>query len=143
VPGGKAMRRRLDRDLAALDGLFAILDTFCEQQGLDASSAYALKLVTEELFTNLVRHDVGGKDHIALQLDRTGNRVVVSLTDEDVAPFDAAAVPPVDPRAPLAKRGPGGLGLHLVRNMVDELRYHHEGRTLTVTAVLAVEGRHV
>jgi serine/threonine-protein kinase RsbW len=137
------MRRRLDRDLAALDGLFALLEAFCGQQGLVGASAQALKLVTEELFTNLVRHDVGGGDHVVLRLDRAGDRVVVTLTGEGAAPFDAAEVPAVDPGAPLAERRAGGLGLHLVRSLVEELRYQHEDRTLTVTAVLAVEGRHV
>jgi anti-anti-sigma factor len=135
------MRRRLDRDLAALDGLFALLEAFCGQQGLVGASAQALKLVTEELFTNLVRHDVGGGDHVVLRLDRAGDRVVVTLTGEGAAPFDAAEVPAVDPGAPLAERRAGGLGLHLVRSLVEELRYQHEDRTLTVTAVLAVAER--
>ena len=140
MPGGEAMQRRLGRDLAALDGLFALLEAFCEQQGLGGASALALKLVTEELFTNLVRHDAGGGEDVVLRLERADDRVVVTLVGEDAAPFDPAEVPPVDPRTPLAERRAGGLGLHLVRSLVEELRYHHEDRTLTITAVMAVGG---
>ena len=56
----------------------------------------------------------------------------------DAAPGAATAatadwdmwVNPSDPlRAPLDERRPGGLGLHLIRRMVDSVEYTHEGRT--------------
>jgi len=54
-------------------------------------------------------------------------------------PFDLSEAAPVDIHLPLAQRKVGGLGLHLVRNLVDELRYEYDDRTLSVTAIKNLE----
>jgi serine/threonine-protein kinase RsbW len=60
--------------------------------------------------------------------------VEVTLTDHDVEPFDPTRAPDVDVGAPIEARRPGGLGLHLIRRMVDAIEYRYdeaarEGRT--------------
>jgi len=82
--------------------------------------------VVEELFTNMVRHNEGGADRITVSIERRDNRVHLELVDTDVEPFDpeTAEVPPVE--SGIENRRPGGLGIYLVRKMVDDLNYDYE-----------------
>ena len=51
--------------------------------------------------------------------------VEVTLTDYDVEPFDVTQAPDVDIDLPIEQRKPGGLGLHLIRRLVDSIEYRY------------------
>ncbi len=108
---------------------------FCAGRPEAASHQLALELAVEELFTNLVRHNAGGGDDVALDLEADGDLIRVRLTDREVEGFDPAAIDPLDPEAPLSQRRPGGMGVALVRGLFDDLTYEYRDRILTVTAV--------
>jgi anti-sigma regulatory factor (Ser/Thr protein kinase) len=60
--------------------------------------------------------------------------VEMALTDYDVEQFDVTRAPDVDTSKPIEQREPGGLGLHLIRRMVDSMEYEYsqerrQGRT--------------
>jgi hypothetical protein len=59
----------------------------------------------------------------------------VTLTDHDVDFFDVTRTADVDINAPLEERNPGGLGLHLIKKMVEffEYQYLEESRTSRIT----------
>jgi serine/threonine-protein kinase RsbW len=133
------MERAFRREIAALDEVFRSIDEFLAGQALDEKTELTTKLVVEELFTNFVRHDVGGLDRVAVSLEREGDRLIIRLQDFDVDRFDLSDAEPVDVHLPLALRKVGGLGLHLVRNLVDELTYDYHDRTLSVTAIKNLE----
>lgn len=137
------MEKDFRREIAALDDIFRSVDEFLAGQAVDEKTALTTKLVVEELFTNLVRHDVGGRDRVVVSLEREGGRLIIRLSDFDVDPFDISEAGPIDIHLPLARRKVGGLGLHLVRNLVDELRYDYDDRTLSVTAIKNLEQRDV
>jgi anti-sigma regulatory factor (Ser/Thr protein kinase) len=137
------MERDFKREIAALDDVFRSIDEFLAGQPVDEKTVLVTKLVVEELFTNLVRHDIGGLDRVGVSLTREGGRLIIRLKDFDVDPFDLSEAEPVDIHLPLAQRKVGGLGLHLVRNLVDELSYDYENRVLSVTAIKNLEQRDV
>jgi anti-sigma regulatory factor (Ser/Thr protein kinase) len=93
----------------------------------------------EELFTNLVKYSRGGKREIQIALAREADRLVVSLTDFDVEPFDIRSVPDAKIDLGIDQRKPGGLGIHLVRRMVDEIDYRYEDGRSTTTFVKSLE----
>jgi len=97
--------------------------------------------VVEELFTNMVRHNEGGGDRIVLSVERRNDRVHLELVDFDVEPFDpeTAEVPPVE--AGIEERRPGGLGIYLVKKMVDDLNYEYEieNRRMRITVTKTLE----
>ncbi len=129
------MKREFERTIEALDEIFRSVDEFTAEEAIDDDGAFAVKLAIEELFTNMVRHNTGGRDHIAIRLEREGDRLVLNLTDFDVESFDASDIGAVDVRRPLSEREVGGLGVHLVRKLFDELSYQYIDGTLCVTAV--------
>lgn len=136
----KASRAGFHRELGSLDGVFRFLGEFADAVGVDERTALCIDLVVEELFTNMVKYNDGGGDQIVVGLERVGDRLHIELVDNDVEPFDPAGVPDPAVAAGIADRRPGGLGLHLVRSMVDDLHYEYEPETrqmrVSVTKVL-------
>jgi anti-sigma regulatory factor (Ser/Thr protein kinase) len=126
--------RRFPRRLDALDAIAAFVEEFLGREGLAPDHGFDLNLVIEELFANQVRHARGGRDEIELALSYVGGRLTVRLTDFDVEPFDPTSAPEVDTSAPIETRRVGGLGIHLVRRIAEDLRYDHRGGDSTLTA---------
>ncbi len=129
-------RRRID----ALDEVFAYVDGFLADRRVEGAAAFAVRLAVEELFTNLVRHGPGGRDFVEIGLESAPGRLTMRLRDFDTQPFDPHEIAPPDLSVPLRDRRSGGLGLHLLRNLVDQLDYEFAEGTLSVTAVKNLEG---
>lgn len=127
--------RPFPRRLDALDAINAFVEEFLAREGLPAERAFDLQLVIEELFANQVRHARGGRDTLDVGLEHAGGALTLRITDHDVEPFDPTAAPDVDTDAPIEDRRAGGLGIHLVRQLADDLHYdHRDGASiLTVT----------
>ena len=71
-------------------------------------------------------HD-GGFHEVEIGLTSEAEAVTIEITD-DGKPFDPLNdAPAPDAMGPLNDRTEGGLGIHLVRTMMDEMRYQREG----------------
>lgn len=123
------MRRGFRREIDALDEIFRFLEDFVAEAAIDERTGFTINLVVEELFTNMVRHNTGGGEVIDLSIACDGGHLRIELVDADVEPFDPAGVPAPPVTAAIGERRPGGLGLHLVQAMVDELSYEYEPET--------------
>lgn len=82
----------------------------------------------------MVKYNSGSVNPIRIVASHTDRDVRLELTDFDVDPFDPNTVPALETPVPPAERRPGGLGLNLVRSMVDKLTYEYDDRNLRVTA---------
>lgn len=97
---------------------------FIDQQGVKEKPAYAIRLVLEELLTNILKYAYPdgrrGEIEVALSVER--DFVIIDVKDGGI-PFDPRSYPAPDLDAPLEMRQPGGLGLHLLRSMAESLDY--------------------
>jgi len=86
-----------------------------------------LVLAVDEATTNIILHGYRGEPGtVEIELQREGEFLLVRLRDK--APtFDPAAFPPPDLTIPIDQRPLGGMGIHLMREMVDEI--HHRARS--------------
>jgi len=140
-----SMNRIFKRELDQLGVVFSFLDGFADEIDVGMPVVLPLRLAIEELFTNMVLHNVEGNSDITISLDRDGDKIVVVLTDHDVAvPFDPTRSKEVDTTADLEDREAGGLGIHLVKRMVDEIHYHYSARTQQsrITLIKSVNPQH-
>ena len=128
--------RRFPRAVASLDAIFGFVEEFIAARGIGREHALDVNLVIEELFTNMVKHSRDGRHEIAIGLDSDAARMTIVVRDFDVEPYDITASESVDTGAPLAERRPGGLGIHLVRELTRDLQFEHQGGVTTVTATL-------
>ena len=135
------VRRGFAREIASLEEIFEFLAEFVNGQEVDERTVFCINLVVEELFTNMVRHNVGGGDEIVLGVDRVDGQLRLELVDSEVEPFDLEAVDAVPVTAEINDRRPGGLGIHLVRSMVDDLQYDYRtgDRQMRISVVKKLE----
>lgn len=82
----------------------------------------------------MVKYNATGESDIRIEMAVREHDLVVSITDFDTPRFDPAGeAPPVDVNRPLEERREGGLGIHLVKQMMDRIEYSHQNRTGTIT----------
>ena len=119
---------RLANDLAGLAQLAERVEGFGAAQRLPASVVNALNVVLDEAVSNAINHGyaAGVRGEIAVRLRRAHDRVSVEVED-DGRPFDPLQAPPPDLSLPLDQRPIGGLGIHLIRNLMDEISYARVG----------------
>jgi serine/threonine-protein kinase RsbW len=103
--------------------------------GLDNSSVYALELAIDEACTNVIMHAYEGRGgRLELRIDVVDDRVEVMIRDWGQT-FDPNAIPTPDVDAPLEQRPIGGVGLFLMRQMMDRVDFQFSetgGNTLTM-----------
>jgi anti-sigma regulatory factor (Ser/Thr protein kinase) len=127
------------RTASCLPEIFDFMQAFFRTAQVGESHHPGTQLAVEELFTNLVKYSKGGKRDILIEMSREGGRLIVSLTDFDVEPFDIRTVPDARTDLSLAERKPGGLGIHLVKRLVDRIDYEYADRNSTTTFVKNLE----
>src|SRR5262245_47280151 len=115
---------------AGLDTLEAAL----RAERLPEAAILELRLVAEEILTNLAKygHDDGAAHWAHVGLTLVAGDVILELTD-DGRPFNPLAAPPPEFPAQAAERPIGGLGIHLVRSLVDEAEYVRRGSQNVLT----------
>lgn len=122
----------LARSISALDAMFAFLERRFTEHAVGERTAFCVNLAAEEIFTNMVRHNVSGSESIDLEVEITGDCVYLDLIDRDVEPWDPSSVPDPGLALPVRERTPGGLGVHLVRSVVDRVTYEYDDREMRV-----------
>lgn len=112
----------LRADLSAMAAVEHFIDGFCAAGGVGQDVGLRLLLVIEELLTNLARY--GGTPPpemtLALSLADAGIELVV---EDDGAPFDPTLLAPPNLSPDAAARRVGGLGVHMVRHLMDDVAY--------------------
>lgn len=125
-----AVRREID----ALPDVMRLVDDFFATTRADQTVRYPVELALEEIFTNMVKYNAAGKGDIHIDLRLDDHDLVITLTDFDAPRFDPMVEgPEVDVNRPLSERTEGGLGIHLVRRMMDRIEYSHRNRTGRIT----------
>ena len=123
-----ARRAAVPADAAQLTVLTGFLQEFAMAVALDAAQVSTFELALEEIFMNIVMH--GSRPGLAPRVEVSLHRDAesVTMTVEDDGPeFDPLSLPPPDVTASLADRRVGGLGVHLVRNLMDTVSYARVG----------------
>jgi serine/threonine-protein kinase RsbW/sigma-B regulation protein RsbU (phosphoserine phosphatase) len=121
---------RIANDLAELSRVAERVDEFCANLAIPPGHAFRLNVAIEELLTNTISYGYGetGRHEIAIDIRREGETIVAELSD-DARPFDPLNAPPPDLDSAIADRRVGGLGVHLVKTLMDDVGYaYRDGR---------------
>jgi anti-sigma regulatory factor (Ser/Thr protein kinase) len=129
------MERHFKRDLNALSDVFSFIDGFVDLDSATADAAFPLRIAVEEIFVNMVSHNPHGSGDISVGLELEGSKVTTTLMDFDSEPFDLTEHVGPDINAPLEQRRIGGLGIHLVKSMMDEVHYEYKDRRTQIRMV--------
>ena len=120
-----AAHRSFARSFEELPAIFAFTAAEFARLGIDARLLPTMDLAVEELFTNMVKYSKGTDAEVRIGVAGIADGVEVTLTDYDVEPFDITKAPDVDVSLPIEQRQPGGLGLHLIRRLLDSVEYEY------------------
>jgi serine/threonine-protein kinase RsbW len=118
---------QLPGEAGQLPNALGFLQGFWEEAELPAALGFTFELALEEVFLNVALHGADGSrvPSVVLELTACDTEVVLVVTD-DARPFDPLTLATPDTTAALEDRTIGGLGVHLVRQMMDTVTYSHE-----------------
>jgi sigma-B regulation protein RsbU (phosphoserine phosphatase) len=111
-------------------------DTFAEDYGIPEKVRLKMNVVFDELLTNIISYAYqDNKEHgIKVKVELSADRLKVSMVDGGI-PFNPLGVETPDMELPLEERKIGGLGIHLVRNMMDKVSYRRRIDKNVITVV--------
>jgi anti-sigma regulatory factor (Ser/Thr protein kinase) len=115
-------------EIAEIPRLNEWVEEVLTAEGVGPTPIFNATLAIEEAVMNVITHAFTGiapPHRIGLALDVTPDRLRVELCDNG-REFDPASAAPPDLTSPLSEREPGGLGLHLIRTMMDRVEYRRD-----------------
>jgi anti-sigma regulatory factor (Ser/Thr protein kinase) len=117
----------LGSDVKELARVSEALAVFCRDHGLPDKLAMELNIVLDETLTNTMFYGAEENEdrhrlRIRVDLEIVDDALIVRQEDNGKA-FDPLQVPEANTAAPLDQRAIGGLGIHLVRKLMDEVAY--------------------
>lgn len=117
------------------------MDLFLGSRGAGPDILYVSRLVIEELVSNTIKYgyDDTGTHEIHIDARIENNTWVMEISD-DGRPFNPLDAPEPDTSLPAEKRPIGGLGIFLVRNMTDSVKYERRGDRNIVTVSKCLNG---
>lgn len=133
------MQRSFARELGSLEALFDFVDEASERYRLDEDSRFAARLAAEEIFTNMVKYG-GGESRVSIAIEVRDRRLQLVFVHAGAVLFDVTDTDDVDVNQPLRHRTPGGIGLFLVRRMMDDIAYEHVDGVARVTVTRHLGG---
>jgi len=120
----KSYSFKLKSDLAELDTLSRHVHNFGQSLGLSRKFLFEINLALDELFTNIISYGYqDDKDHfIEISITPQNHSLVLCIEDDGV-PFNPIEVDDPDLPCNIESCKIGGLGIHLIKNLMDEVCY--------------------
>jgi anti-sigma regulatory factor (Ser/Thr protein kinase) len=130
----EALSITIPNQLSEIEKAARLIETFGETHGLPPEIVFNLNLALDEIVTNIISYaydddaDHRVKVHVALDRD-----VVSVCVEDDGRAFNPLDAEPPDIRLGIDERPIGGLGVHIVRSLMDALEYRREnGRNIFI-----------
>lgn len=115
----------LTNDLAELPRVVAWVDAFCQSMNAGAKDLSSLHLALEEIITNVITHGYrNGAAHVFdVKLEAVSADRIRATVIDDAPAFNPLARAELDTSLALEDRPVGGLGVHLVKKLMDACLY--------------------
>lgn len=128
----------LKNDLAEIAKLPEALGLLGTQHALSPRLLGRVRLALEEVVTNAITHGFGGSGEHVIRIDLSveGGTLTARVEDDGLA-FDPLGQSAPDTSASLDERGVGGLGIHIVRRLMDDVQYERVGDRNVLTIKVA------
>jgi serine/threonine-protein kinase RsbW len=124
----KSYSFELKSDLSELDKLCENLDTFGNKFGLSKKLIFEINLALDELFTNIISYGFNdGKEHIVKVTLTPQNNELCLCIEDDGKPFNPIDFETPDVSCSVEECQIGGLGIHIMKKLMDEICYERCG----------------
>jgi serine/threonine-protein kinase RsbW len=127
---------KLKNRISELERLDQKLQAFGASIGLSKKCVFQINLAVDELFTNIVKYGFADNSlhYIAVTLSHKDGKISIRVEDNGI-PFDPAAKQTSELKDPLEHCKIGGLGLHLVKKIMDDIVYERRRGKNVITLV--------
>ena len=130
----KTRRLVLPNDIETIPQLNEFIDSVAEEVGLEMSLTMSLNLAIEEAVVNVMEYAYpeGQKGNVEIEVTADQQWMTFVITDTGIA-FDPTTKKDADTTLSAEERPIGGLGIFLVRQMMDVIAYKREGNKNVLT----------
>ena len=124
----------LPNDIETIPQLNEFIDLVAEEVGLDMSLTMSLNLAMEEAVVNVMDYAYpdGQKGNVDIEVTADQEWMTFVITDTGIA-FDPTTKEDADTTLSAEERPIGGLGIFLVRQLMDDINYKREGNKNVLT----------
>jgi len=115
-------------DMAGLEKADKALDELALAVQLPEETLFQVRLVLEEVLMNVISYGAGdgAVPHVQLNMAQKDGTLSMEIADNGIA-FDPLQLPAPDLHAEIDDRPIGGLGIFLVRELMDSVTYRRDG----------------
>ena len=107
-----------------LDKVREFVSQAAQESGLVGTDIYKVQLAVDEACTNIIEHAYGGETGQRIDCTcKIGAEQLTVVLEDCGRPFSPDEIPAPDLNADIAHRPAGGLGLYLIRHLMDEVEY--------------------
>jgi anti-sigma regulatory factor (Ser/Thr protein kinase) len=130
------LKAKIKNRLSEIDGFNQRYWEFAEALGVQSAISQSLILAFDELLSNIIyyAYQDDNEHEIEIQVDLTETSVTATIMDDGVA-FNPFGLDEPDTTTSLQSREIGGLGIHLVRQIIDQVSYEHRDGKNVVTLI--------
>jgi len=132
------LERKFPKEFSSLKDIFEFVNAFSALNSLNESQAFSVKFSIEEVFTNMVKYNPEKFD-VVIALTREDKAVKILLVDREQKPFDITKQEHANAALPIEQRTPGGLGIFLIKKIMDNVEYQHDGTNSRITLTKYLE----
>ena len=124
----------LKNDVSEVSVLSSFQKALLEKMGIETSLARKIRLAVEEAVVNVIdyAYPVGVEGNVEVCMMTDGQCLKVVISDSGV-PFDPTLIEDIDISLSAEERQVGGLGIHLLREIMDSVNYEHLNGYNTLT----------
>jgi anti-sigma regulatory factor (Ser/Thr protein kinase) len=131
---GEKLYIRINNQISEIAHVSQSFNDFSIQNKLPGKISHALDLALDEVLNNIIKYgfDDKNKHDINIEIDVSKNHIKLKIED-DGQQFNPLEVPEADTKSSIEERPIGGLGIHLVRNLMDDVQYKYENNKNCIT----------
>lgn len=124
----------IKNSLLEVHRLARLVDDFGRRHQIEARFIYNMKLALDEVLTNIISYGYDDdREHGILTRLAVEQGHLTAEVEDDAKPFNPLNTPQANTKQSLDERQIGGLGIHLVRKLIDELEYRrHNDKNILV-----------
>ena len=121
-------------DTASISGVSDFFDSCLEEFAIPLRVGYSLKVVTDEIYSNIVYYSGANKAEILFRND--ADKITLIFQD-DGKPYNPLEAEEPDITAGIEDRKIGGLGLFMVKKMAESVQYEYAAGRNCMTVILS------
>ena len=127
-------------EISEIDRFQSKFAKFAVEQGIPATTMQKVQVVFEDLLANIIfyAYDDEAEHEIEISMDSNGEQLKITVVDDGL-PFNPLEAEKPDTTLDLRDREIGGLGIHLVLNLMEEVTYERRGERNVITLTKKID----